>query len=130
MFLPVVALGFRVAPVAGQNVGARLADRVRETFRLAAACGGGDGVPDDRLCFSCAPAAMIRIFSKDPSVIAVGAEYLQIVAWSFVASGVMFVARSMFQALGNTLPPLVRSFVRIAWSGSRRSCCRDAPASR
>ena len=28
-FLPVVALGFSVAPVAGQNVGARRFDRVR-----------------------------------------------------------------------------------------------------
>src|SRR5262249_4043019 len=34
-FMPVVALGFAVAPVAGQNVGARLPDRVRETFRSA-----------------------------------------------------------------------------------------------
>ena len=34
-FLPVVALGFSVAPVAGQNVGARRFDRVRETLRAA-----------------------------------------------------------------------------------------------
>ena len=36
-FLPVVALGFAVGPVAGQNFGARQAARVRETFRTAAA---------------------------------------------------------------------------------------------
>ena len=35
-FMPVVALGFAVAPVAGQNFGARKADRVRLTFRAAA----------------------------------------------------------------------------------------------
>ena len=35
-FLPVVALGFAVGPVAGQNFGARKADRVRETFRTGA----------------------------------------------------------------------------------------------
>jgi putative MATE family efflux protein len=34
-FLPVVALGFAVGPVAGQNFGARKADRVRQTFRDA-----------------------------------------------------------------------------------------------
>jgi putative MATE family efflux protein len=34
-FMPVIALGFAVAPVAGQNFGARHADRVRETFRSA-----------------------------------------------------------------------------------------------
>ena len=35
LFLPVVALGFAVAPVAGQNFGARQADRVRATFTHA-----------------------------------------------------------------------------------------------
>ena len=34
--MPVVALGFAVAPVAGQNFGARKAERVRETFKRAA----------------------------------------------------------------------------------------------
>ena len=34
-FMPVVALAFGVAPVAGQNFGARKADRVRETYRTA-----------------------------------------------------------------------------------------------
>ena len=32
-FMPVVALGFSVAPVAGQNFGARQAQRVKDTFR-------------------------------------------------------------------------------------------------
>src|SRR5918999_1651179 len=40
-FMPVVALGFAVAPVAGQNFGARHAQRVRDTFRSAAAMAGG-----------------------------------------------------------------------------------------
>jgi Na+-driven multidrug efflux pump len=33
LFMPVVALGFAVAPVAGQNVGARLGARVKNVFR-------------------------------------------------------------------------------------------------
>jgi Na+-driven multidrug efflux pump len=53
------------------------------------------------------------VFSSDSQVIAVGVEYLRIVSWNFVASGVIFVASSMFQAIGNTIPALVSSFVRI-----------------
>jgi Na+-driven multidrug efflux pump len=60
-----------------------------------------------------APASMIRQFSSDAQVIAVGDEYLRIVSFNFVASGIVFVASSMFQAIGNTLPPLLTSFVRI-----------------
>src|SRR4051794_16768776 len=40
-FMPVVALGFAVAPVAGQNFGARQPSRVRATFRTAALMAGG-----------------------------------------------------------------------------------------
>lgn len=35
-FLPIVALGFAVAPVAGQNFGAKQGDRVRAVFKTAA----------------------------------------------------------------------------------------------
>ena len=38
--MPVVALGFSVAPVAGQNFGAGQPDRVRATFKTAAAMAG------------------------------------------------------------------------------------------
>jgi len=60
-----------------------------------------------------APHALIGVFSKDPAVLAVGTEYLRIVSWNFVASGLIFVASSMFQAMGNTVPSLVASGVRI-----------------
>jgi putative MATE family efflux protein len=111
-FLPIVALGISVAPVAGQNVGARLPQRVRDTFRSGALMAAGYMLVMCVVCFMI-PAPIIGVFSDDPAVIAVGSEYLRIVAWSFVASGVIFVASSMFQALGNTLPPLATSFTRI-----------------
>ena len=56
---------------------------------------------------------LVRFFSEDPQVIAVGDEYLRIVSWTFVASGLIFVASSMFQAMGNTMPALLASFARI-----------------
>jgi len=111
-FMPVVALGFAVAPVAGQNFGARQAPRVRETFRSAVLLSVAVMALFAILC-QIAPAALIAVFSPDPQVIAVGDEYLRIIAWNFVASGIIFVASSMFQAIGNTLPSLMASFVRI-----------------
>jgi putative MATE family efflux protein len=111
-FMPVVALGFAVAPVAGQNFGARHMDRVRETFRSAVLLSAAVMLVFALLCHV-APAAMIRVFSSDPRVIAVGDQYLRIISWNFIASGIVFVASSMFQALGNTLPSLVSSFLRI-----------------
>jgi Na+-driven multidrug efflux pump len=112
-FMPVVALGFSVAPVAGQNFGARQASRVKRTFRDAAWMAVGVMLAFAIVCHT-APAPLVAAFSNDAAVIAVGAEYLRIISWNYVASGLIFVASSMFQAMGNTVPSLVASGVRIA----------------
>ena len=112
-FMPVVALGMAVGPVAGQNVGAGLAERVRATFRSGVVMAVGLMAVLTVLAHV-APAALVRVFTRDPAVVAVGAEYLQVISWNFVASGIIFVAGSLFQALGNTLPPLLASATRMA----------------
>ena len=60
-----------------------------------------------------APDAMVRFFNKDATVVAFGSEYLRIVSWNFVASGLVFVISSVFQGLGNTLPALGSSTLRL-----------------
>jgi len=111
-FLPVVALGFAVSPVAGQNFGAKQPDRVRATFKTGASIAAA-------AMFVLALAVwlwadgMVRVFTSDPQAVAVGEEYLHIVAFNFVASGVIFVSSSMFQAMGNTMPSLITSAARI-----------------
>ncbi len=111
-FMPVVALAFSAAPVAGQNFGARLGGRVRQTFTTAVLMACGIMVALAAIV-QVAPMALIRPFSADPEVLQVGAEYLRIISWSFVGSGIAFVSSSMFQAIGNTIPPLVSSCTRI-----------------
>jgi putative MATE family efflux protein len=111
-FMPVVALGFSVAPVAGQNFGARQAHRVTRTFRDAAWMAAAVMAAVTITC-QLAPDGLIRIFSNDPDVIRMGAEYLRIVSWVSPGSGLIFVASSMFQAMGNTVPSLISSGVRI-----------------
>ena len=112
MFLPAVAIAFATAPVAGQNYGARLGERVRESFRAAA----GISVAV-MLLFTVlshvAGAAMVRVFSHDAAVVAFGSEYLRIVSYNFVASGLVLVTSSMFQGLGHTLPALASSALRL-----------------
>ena len=111
-FMPIVALGFAVAPVAGQNFGARRAERVRETFKRALLMSASIGTLVTLICLF-GDEAMIRFFSGDPAVITVGAQYLRIIAWGTIASGIIYVNGSMFQAMGNTFPPLLASFTRI-----------------
>ncbi len=112
IFLPAMAVAFAAAPVAGQNVGAGLADRVRETLRSAALIGSGLMLALTLVC-QWRPDWFIRLFTAEEPVIAVGSEFLQIISWNFVATGLIFTASGMFQALGNTVPALLASATRI-----------------
>lgn len=111
-FMPIVALGFSVAPVAGQNFGARRADRVKRTFQDAAimAAAWMFGLA---ILANVVPGQMVGVFTRDPAVVQVGNEYLRIISWSFVGSGLIFVMSSTFQAMGNTIPSLISSTARI-----------------
>jgi putative MATE family efflux protein len=112
VFLPVMAISFAVAPVAGQNFGARNAERVRRTFRDAALMGGAlmliVGV-----CTWFFAANLVGFFTTEPRVLAVGATFLRFVCWNFVVSGLIFSCSGMFQALGNTWPSIVSSATRL-----------------
>ena len=98
--------------VAGQNFGARLGSRVREAFYVSASITAAIMIVLTLVCHI-APEGMIRIFNKDAAVVAFGAEYLRVISWNFIASGVVFVSGSVFQAMGNTLPPLAASSTRL-----------------
>jgi putative MATE family efflux protein len=112
IFLPVMAIAFAAAPVAGQNFGARQPERVRETFRAAVKLCTALMLVLMLLC-QWRPDAMIRLFSQEPQVIDIGSQFLHIISWNFVLSGIIFTCSSMFQALGNTLPSLYSSATRL-----------------
>lgn len=112
IFLPAMAIAFATAPVAGQNVGAGRPDRVRETFRTALITGS---ILMFSLTLVCqwAPEWFIGGFTDEAAVIEVGADYLRIISWNFVATGIIFTCSGMFQAVGNTLPAFAASATRL-----------------
>ncbi|HEY6482465.1 MAG TPA: MATE family efflux transporter [Steroidobacteraceae bacterium] len=112
IFLPAMAIAFAASPLAGQNFGAGHLRRVKETFRTAAMMGAAVML---LLTFFCQwrPDLLIQGFSRDPDVIAVGAPYLRIISWNFVATGLIFTCSSLFQAVGNTWPSFLSSSSRL-----------------
>ncbi len=112
MFLPVVALSFAVSPVVGQNYGGRHAERVRHSVFAAIGLASALMGMLTLVARLFAP-IFIRAFSRDPQVIAFGSEYLSIVSLNFLASGIAFSCSSVFQGLGNTLPPLLSTGSRL-----------------
>lgn len=113
IFLPAMAIAFAAAPVAGQNVGAGKPERARDTFAKAAMIGSVLMLALTVLCQFRAEWFLLPFAGKDPEVLRVGGEFLQIISLNFVASGIIFTCSGMFQALGNTLPSLMSSASRL-----------------
>jgi Na+-driven multidrug efflux pump len=115
-FLPglllVMALSFAVAPVVGQNFGGRRADRVRHSVYSAIGIASLMMVVLTLIAYL-APGPLIRIFSRGPRLIAFSSEYLRIVSFNFISTGIIFTSSSVFQGIGNTLPPLFSSLTRL-----------------
>lgn len=112
IFLPVMAISFAIAPIAGQNYGARLPARVRETVWKAIYI---ESVLMALLTLLCQiePRWFVHFFTEDEKVIVVAAEFLRVISWNFVASGIIFACSGMFQALGNTWPSLISMATRV-----------------
>ena len=113
LFLPMVALSLAVSPMVGQNFGGRKAERVRHSVY------SGLGIAAILMLVLAAitwltARGMVHFFTQDERVIEFGSDYLRIVAFNFVAAGIVFTSSSVFQGLGNTLPPLFSSATRLA----------------
>jgi len=112
IFLPAMAIAFSTPAVAGQNFGARKAERVHATFRDAVLMSSVVMFGLTLLC-QWDPAWFISRFTSEAEVIAVGSVFLRIISLNFVAQGIIFTCSGMFQALGNTWPALASTATRL-----------------
>ncbi len=113
IFLPAMAVAFSVAPIAGQNFGARKFERVRATFWSALWMSALLMLLAMLVVQWRAP-ALIRAFTADPGAVQVGADYLRFISWNFLCSGFIFTCSGALQGLGNTWPSLWASLSRVA----------------
>jgi putative MATE family efflux protein len=112
IFLPGMAIAFAVPAIAGQNMGAGAYGRVRETMVKAILL---ECLIMAFLTLVCKfqPAWLVTTFTTDPASAAVAREFLRVLSWNFVATGVVFVCSGLFQALGNTWPSLFSTATRL-----------------
>jgi putative MATE family efflux protein len=112
LILPAVAVGMANAPIVGQSYSAKKFTRVREAFWSACAVGSTVMLFLTAIC-RIAPATLVKFFTRQDDVIAAGADYLSVISLTFLATGLIFAASSVFQGLGNTKPPFLSSVVRL-----------------
>jgi putative MATE family efflux protein len=112
MFLPAMAVAFATAPIVGQNFAAGKFARVRETFALAVLIGSGIMLTLTLFCHW-RTAWAIHAFTANPVALAVGSQFLLVISWNFLASGIVFTCSAVFQGLGHTMPAVLSSASRL-----------------
>ena len=112
LFLPVMAISFAAAPIAGQNFGAGRHARVRHTFTTSLLYVTALMLGLTLIC-QIWPDPLTRVFSTDPAVLATAVQFLRMISWNFVAVGVVFACSGLFQALGDTRPSFLSSVSRV-----------------
>ena len=113
IFMPAMAIAFAAGPIAGQNFGAKQGSRVRETFAKALMLNTVVMVLVT-VFLQWRPEALVGFFTAEAEAQAVGATFLRIISWTFVAQGIVFTCSGVFQGLGNTIPAMLSSGVRLA----------------
>jgi putative MATE family efflux protein len=114
IFMPAMAIAFAAGPIAGQNFGAKQGTRVRETFAKAVMLNTVVMVLVTAF-LQWRPEVLIAFFTSELEAQAVGATFLRIISWTFIAQGVVFTCSGVFQGLGNTIPAMLSSAIRLAF---------------
>jgi putative MATE family efflux protein len=112
IFLPAMAIAFAVGPVVGQNFGGGFPSRVRQAF----VWGGIVSTAAMALVTVIAQlyaAELMNLFSGDSEAKKVGAVFLTLISWSFIAQGLVFTCSNVFMGLGNMKPVLWSATIRL-----------------
>ena len=112
--LPTNGIGSAVATIVGQNMGAGQQQRAQKGFRVAMwgsvvfLLAGGLILSLDRIS-----TAIVSIFSDDPVVISMAADFLSIMAFWCFANGVYNSAIGLFNGTGHTEVTMAISAARL-----------------
>jgi putative MATE family efflux protein len=129
-FMPAMTLSLAASSLAGQNIGARRFDRVQQVFWWGIALSAGITLLVSLLVVTQGHLLMgiFRNEGDDPSVVLIGAHYLQIVGASYVVFAVMFISNGIINGSGHTVFTTIITLIAmwgvrvpVAWYLSQRS---------
>lgn len=112
MLVPIVGIGQAIMTFVGQNLAAGKEDRVRKGFRLVIIYSVVFTILAGVLIYF-AGSYGIRIFTSDQEVIAVGAVGLQLMAFSYLFTGMYQNFTGIERGAGAATPVMLMSFLSI-----------------
>ena len=112
LLLPVIGLNTAVLTIAGQNFGAKLFDRVDESYTKAITVGSSFMILAGFVIFLLAD-NIVSIFTDNQEVIDFGADYLKVAAFIGPVYPVFFITNALFQAIKKPIYTVVITFSRL-----------------
>ncbi|MEC2072383.1 MATE family efflux transporter [Alkalihalophilus marmarensis] len=110
IMLPALTLGSAVNSMAGQNIGARMWERVREVAKEAIKLIVAVTLLISTIMFLFAE-YFVSLFIQDPATVAFGAMYVQTIAFFYPFLGINFVLNGIVRASGAMVQVLVLNII-------------------
>lgn len=110
-FIPLGAMQTCIVPVISYNYAARNIERCKKTLS-ASIVFGMSLMALGTLCFVCIPSQMLRVFTSDELVIAIGRVGFRFVGISFLPMVTSLVFPVFFQAVGSSLKSSLLTVIR------------------
>ena len=112
LLLPVIGLNTAVLTIAGQNFGAKLFDRVDESYTKAIMVGSSFMILAGVIVFLLAD-NIVSIFTDNQDVIDFGDDYLKVAAFIGPVYPVFFITNALFQAIKKPIYTVIITFSRL-----------------
>ena len=110
-FIPLGAMQTCIVPVVSFNYAARNIERCKKTL-YAAIVFGVALMALGTICFNCIPAQMLRVFTQDETVVAIGSVGFHFVGISFLPMVTSLIVPVFFQAVGKSLKSSLLTVIR------------------
>lgn len=110
-FIPLGAMQTCIVPIISFNYATKNTERCKQTLRIAVLF-GMTLMAIGTLCFNVIPEPMLRFFSSDEQVIAIGIPAFRIIGWSFFPLVTSLTYPVLFQAVGKSLQSSLLTVIR------------------
>ena len=111
-FMPAMTMSMSASALAGQNIGARRPERIREVFWWGVLMTSLITIAVS-LCAVLLRRPLLSFFVDDPQVLDIGAAYLRIEGASYILFAVMFISNGIINGSGHTLMTMVFTLVSL-----------------
>ncbi len=110
--MPAMFFSNALTAFVGQNFGANKLDRIKKGLRSTVIMIGITSIFFTILA-ELFPSGLMRLFTNDAAVVAVGVQYFKIVAPFYVVFGTMFSFNALYRGIGDTIMPMYFTIIAL-----------------